>query len=101
MRTVRVGKIACCKNLMRFYLLQQFHGLYNIVFKIDMLLYLAAVVEWQVHKMNPFVGNTRKTGSGNSFTFTDKAFYFPQFGSISLVGLLLLQKVPHFPIQRL
>jgi hypothetical protein len=89
---VRVGKVACGKHLLRFYLLQQLHRQQDILLAYGVLLGLARFVKRQRLEMDIAVRQPREAGPEMASVLRMKPFYVPDLRRIYLVGQLVLDE---------
>src|SRR5690606_36933657 len=98
MGTMWICKVSSSKNLLRFYLTKQFHGLLDIVFKIDLFREFSTIIERKIHKVDILIWKTYETSSSDSFTFTDKTFNRPDDFRIYLIRFFDFKEFTSFII---
>src|SRR6266496_3400732 len=102
MRTMRIGEITCCKNLVWFYFLQKIDRYLNIFFTHRFFLNGPCFIKRKVEKMNIFFLDAHITTSRFCFASPDQSFYRSYLVRIFLVGFFLgkvlsVQDVPVSP----
>src|SRR5690349_2186189 len=94
MCSMRVSKITCAIDLLRFYFTQQFHRDPDVFFAHWFFLDRARFIEWQVLKMNICIFNTHIAAGSPCLTSSYQSLDRTDGGGVDLVGFFSGDKFP-------